>query len=69
MDIYNFYSIECSAGHQTPCHLFPLLMIYLWSPNCSSYSKNVPGVCARDGWKASPVNGLSSSSVAAVTLQ
>ena len=25
----SFYSIERSAGRQTPCHLFPLLMIYI----------------------------------------
>lgn len=68
-DIYRFYSTERGAGRQAPCRLFPLLMIDLWNPDCLSYSKNVADGRALQGWKASPGNGLSSSSVAALTLQ
>lgn len=50
-----------------PTSFFPLPMPYLWSPDFLSYSKNAVDVCAVDGWKT-PVNGLCSSSVVAVTF-
>lgn len=62
--------IALSAAQDIKPHVIPPpTMTYLWHPDSLSYSKNVADVCARDGWKTPPVNGLSSSSGAAVTLQ
>lgn len=66
--VYIFFLLLSVVQVIKPTSFFPLLMPHLRSPDFLSYSKNAVDVCAVDGWKTPPTNGLSSPSGMAVTF-